>query len=111
MLMFCNICTCISISMKKMCFCRELMHVNVRVEAKCPFNKNKRVSQASHLAGALCACQRIISVRLQTKGPAPRPPPFSKGYYDHSNRSSVRAGNASTRVFNEEWRGFLMHKS
>ena len=41
MLMLCNICTRISISMKKMSFLWELMHVYVRAEARCPFNENK----------------------------------------------------------------------
>ena len=87
------------------------MHVYVRVEAKCLLRVNKRFLPASHLADAPCACRRITSAGLQTKGPAPRPPLFDKGHHDHSDRSSVRVGNGSPRVLKDEWRGFLMHKS
>ena len=111
MLMFCNICTCINISMKKVSFCRELTHVHVRAEAKRLLSVSKRVLLAGHLAGAPSSCRRITSAGLQTKGPAPRPPFFDKGHHDHSDRSSVRVGNGSPRVLKEEWQGFLLHKS
>ena len=83
----------------------------VHAEAKCLLSVNKRVLPASHLVGAPCACQRITSTGLQTKGPAPRPPLFDKGHHDHSDRSGARGGNGSPRVLKDEWRGFLMHKS
>ena len=103
MLMYCNLCSYISMLMQKSSLVGNPCMRYGRAEAKRLLNVNKRVLPASCPTGTLCTYRRITSVGLQTKRPAPRPPPFSKGYYNHSDRSSVRAGNGSTRVFKEEW--------
>lgn len=75
MLMFYNICNCISISMKKMSFCQEPMHVYVHAEANASLIKINEFPGMLSRRCPLCLPESHIC-HVTDKGPSPLPISF-----------------------------------